>query len=129
MMALSPAARISLGLVSLTIGILGLGDLLGFLPDPRTEIAESRQDGVKMLAVQFVLAAEDNDLAAMRTTLTRFSEEYEGLRGAVLRRPDGRIQILLSDFAEDRPDEASLNHAKIPIFLHKRNLRPFPKLP
>ena len=67
-MHLSPALRISLGLVSLTISLLLLGKVIGFAPDRTGAVLESRKNLSETLAVQFSAAAQRGDIPLIRET-------------------------------------------------------------
>ena len=55
---LHPSIRISIGLMALTISILLVGELLGFVPDKSQVTLDARKKLSETLAVQFALAAE-----------------------------------------------------------------------
>ena len=60
----TPAARISFSLVLLTISLLLIADVIGFIPDRTRSLLEARKSLSESLAIQFTAAAERNDLSS-----------------------------------------------------------------
>ena len=73
-MRLTPAVRISFGLVSLIVSFLLLGQLLGLAPDRNKGVLESSKNFSEFVAVQFFAAAGRGDYSLIRETLRSMVE-------------------------------------------------------
>ncbi len=67
-MSLSPVARLTIGLVLLTMSALMFGQILGVVPDSRSAELESRKVIAESLAIQVSSAITSNDpMSAVKT--------------------------------------------------------------
>lgn len=89
MLKLSPAVRITLGVVALTLGLLVLADLLGFIPDSRRHSIEQRQRLSEMMSIQVAIALKDKNFIAIQSLLWSAVERNEEVKSAAVRRRDG----------------------------------------
>lgn len=87
------AARLSLGLVLLTIALLLVGLGLRLPPDPTQPLVESRQRMSEIIATQAARAIRGQDVAPLRPILTDVVNRYDDILSAGLRRLDGRLLI------------------------------------
>ena len=69
MMFKSPAMRLSFALVLLTVNLLFLANLIGFVPDETEFALELRKNLSESLALQFSVAAEKGELQTIQNTL------------------------------------------------------------
>ena len=90
-MRLSPAVRISLGLISLTISLLLLGKLIGFAPDRTRAILDSRKNLSEALAIQFSAAAQRGDLPLIRETLKSMVVRNNDIKSVAVRSTAGEL--------------------------------------
>ena len=86
MKKLSPAVRLSLSLVMLTLSMLLIAEMLGLAPNRINDLTESRAKVTENLAVQLAIAASRNDRALLSHTLKEFVGRNEdvlsgGVRG------------------------------------------------
>jgi diguanylate cyclase (GGDEF)-like protein/PAS domain S-box-containing protein len=86
---LHPSIRISIGLIALTISILLVGELLGFVPDKSQVTLDARKKLSETLAVQFALAAEREDITQIETGLNQFVKRNPEVLSAAIRNSDG----------------------------------------
>jgi diguanylate cyclase (GGDEF)-like protein/PAS domain S-box-containing protein len=119
-MRLTPAVRISLGLVSLTISLLLLGKVIGFAPDPTEAIMESRKNLSEVLAVQFSAAAQRDDISLIRETLKSMVVRDNDIKSAALRKTQGSLLAEagnhLANWKPNSDGRSTPTHIQIPIF-------------
>ena len=121
---LSPTARLTIGLVSLTASLLLIAQLLGILPD-RTGIAlEARQRVVSALATQLSWAVSQNDFRTLQVTLGSVIERDDLILSAALRRTNRDVIVVAGDHDrhwEVREDGLSTStHVQVPLFIGDR---------
>ncbi len=90
-MKLTPTFRISLGLVSLTVSLLLLSQLLGLAPDRTKGMLESRKILSESLAIQFSTAAMKGDLLLIKDTLSDLVKRDNNMLSAAIRTDEGDI--------------------------------------
>ena len=90
-MRLTPATRISFGLVLLTISLLLLGKMIGFAPDRTAAVLASRKHLAETLAIQFSAAIQRDDIAVIRQTMDMMIEHNSDIRSAALRDSTGTL--------------------------------------
>ncbi len=95
---LTPAARLAIGLASLSVLLFLLLDFaLGLMPD-RTDMARKiRQSVAESIAIQTASLLPNNNLAAIRTLLETGRSRYPELRSGALRTRGGEIVALAGD--------------------------------
>jgi diguanylate cyclase (GGDEF)-like protein/PAS domain S-box-containing protein len=93
----SPLARISFGLVMVTVTVLVLSDLVGMVPDTRRVEIHARKVIAESLAVQFSMILADEQLQTIQETLRYIVERNPDILSAGLRQEPGG---LLADFGE-----------------------------
>lgn len=121
--ALKPAVRISLGLIMLTLNILFIADLLGFVPNPAKSNLESRKTISESFAIQFSALANDGDLPAIRKTLTQIVKRNDDILSAGYRSTSGILLFQAGDhqklWGNHQTDKSSSTHVIVPIFRGK----------
>ncbi|MCP4340750.1 MAG: diguanylate cyclase [Desulfobulbaceae bacterium] len=120
-MRLTPAVRISLGLVSLTISLLLLGRLIGFAPDRTGAVLDSRKNISEALAIQFSAAAQRDDIPLIRETLQSMVERDNDIRSAAMRKTRGSGLLAeagnhLANWQPPSDGHSTPTHVQIPIF-------------
>ncbi len=119
-MRLTPAIRISLGLVSLTISLLLLGKVIGFAPDRNVAVLESRKNLSETLAVQFSAAAQRGDIPLIRETLLSIVERDNDIKSAAMRKTQGGLLAEagnhLANWQSPADGRSTPTHVQIPIF-------------
>ena len=122
MLNISPAIRVSLGLVLLTLSILLIGDMFGFIPKQEHEKLKNREKIAESLAVQISAAAYAGQLKTIQTTLQGVVSRNAEILSAALRRGNGRLIVQAGDHAKrwlNSQDNPTSTHIKIPIFRDK----------
>ena len=119
-MRITPITRISISLVSLTVGLLLLGKLIGFAPDRTKSVIESRKILAEALAIQFSSAAHRADFPLIRETLQSMVDRNNDIKSAAMRDKSG---ALLAEAGEHLVNWQPLTdgrstptHIQIPIF-------------
>ena len=97
MASVSPVARISWGLVTVTCSVLVAIDLAGLAPSPDDSSLRVRTLLVETLAAQCSAAAERNDLGAVRAVLQIATRRNEEVLSAALRSPRGVLLVSAGD--------------------------------
>ncbi|MCU7857651.1 MAG: diguanylate cyclase [Candidatus Thiodiazotropha sp. (ex Lucinoma borealis)] len=118
MLRLSPTIKISIGLVMLTLSILLVGRLIGFVPDENKTVLDARKKFCESLAVQVSSAATNNDLEIVRTTLETVVARNDDVLSAALHNDRGS-SLVAGDHEEhwvDVPlDKSTSTHVRVPI--------------
>ncbi len=118
MLKLSPAVRITLGVVALTLGLLAFADLLGFIPDGKQQAVEQRQRLSEMLSIQVAIALKDNNTVAIQSLLWTAVERNKELKSAAVRRRDGAILASQGDhqkYWKADQEENTATQMKLPV--------------
>ncbi|HHD64471.1 MAG TPA: diguanylate cyclase [Desulfobulbaceae bacterium] len=119
-MRLSPAVRISIGLVALTLSLLLLGQLIGLAPDRTRAILDSRKILSEALAVQFSVAAQRGDLPLIKETLRSIVERDNDIKSAAIRNAEGDLLAEAGNhlaYWQPSPDgRSTTTNVQIPIF-------------
>lgn len=118
---LSPALRISLGLVLLTISLLMAADLFGLAPDRTGAILESRKKTCEALAIQFSQLAQEGNLRVIRRTLEALVERNPDIVSAGLRNARGDLLAEAGDHQATWPKDlpagrSTPRYAQVPLF-------------
>ena len=119
---ISPAIRVSLGLVLLTISILLIGDMFGFIPKHQDAVLKSREKIADSLAVQITAAAYSNQIRTLQATLDGVVNRNEEILSAALRRVNGRVVAQTSEHRRhwlNSLDESSSTHIKVTLYRDK----------
>lgn len=87
----SAAVRISLILVVLTLGMLTLANLFGFIPDESDTLMDARRRHADTLAAQLSLQLRDGDTTTARQLLAAVVETNDDVLSAAIRFADGRL--------------------------------------
>ncbi len=120
MLKISPTLRISFALVLMTISFLFSAQLLGLVPDPDKAEMEARRKICETLAVQFSIAAQNNNFPLIKATIEKIVDRNQDILSAALR--DNKNKILAEAGNHDTiwvnmPEEnSSFTHVRVPIF-------------
>jgi diguanylate cyclase (GGDEF)-like protein/PAS domain S-box-containing protein len=101
MRKLLPAMRVSLGLIMAVVSIILLSDLLGIIPDRTTAVIDGRKTIAETLAIQYSLAARNNDYDSIEASMTMLVERNEEVLSAALRKADGRLMAVVGDHTDN----------------------------
>lgn len=116
----TPAGRISFSLVLMTISLLLVADLIGFIPDRTQALLEARKTLSESLAIQFTAAAAQNDLVTIRSTLQSIVERNEDIRSAAMRIKNGQLLAIAGDhlahWQTPADKRSTATHVQVPIY-------------
>jgi diguanylate cyclase (GGDEF)-like protein/PAS domain S-box-containing protein len=117
----APLLWISFGLISLTLSILLMGDLVvHFIPNPAVQIFEYRQKYSEALVVQYSLLAENGDSQAIQEAFDLLIERDEDIVSVAVILTDGKTLFFAGRHQEvwEQPlgDSSTPDHIQIPIF-------------
>ena len=122
MFRISPTIKITIGLVMLTLSILLLGRLIGFVPDEDKTALQARKQFCESLAVQVSSAASKNDLEILRTTLETVVERNDDVLSVSLSNNRG-VSLIAGDHERhwvDVPlDKSTSTHVRVPIMANR----------
>ena len=93
MIQLTPAIRLSVGLVILTISLLILAQAIGLAPGAGRQQLESRQQLAETLSSQVTLAISRGDDALLKNLLEAAVDRNEEILSAAVRRTSGELFI------------------------------------
>ncbi|MBN1141596.1 MAG: EAL domain-containing protein [Deltaproteobacteria bacterium] len=121
----TPAMRLTLALVLLTVNLLFLANLLGFVPDETTSALKLRKTLSESLALQFTAAAEKGEYQTIQSTLRAVVERNDDIRSAAIRTQDGELIALAGEHLAHwgtLPDGKSTpTHVLVPVFKNNKN--------
>jgi hypothetical protein len=121
---LTPASRLAIGLVSLTVSILLFLDLtLGIMPD-RAELAKRvRQATAESLAVQVTSLLQDKASADLIPVLRQVVQRNDEVKSIGVRTLDGRLVMDVGDhvshWSPPQGDRSTIDDLRVPIFSGK----------
>ena len=120
MIRISTAARLSIGLVSLTIGILFGAEMLGLIPNPEKSIRRERASICEALAVYSSMAAQRDDMEMITTASRLIVDRNPAIHSAAVRGPDGMVMMQAGEHHlhwQGAPEkDSSPTHVRVPIF-------------
>ena len=100
MINISPAVRISSGLVMFTLSVILIADLIGMVPKKNTMTLELRQKICESLAVQLSVAASYSRFDIVKTSLETFVSRNDSVVAASMSKVDGGIAAEYGDFVK-----------------------------
>jgi diguanylate cyclase (GGDEF)-like protein/PAS domain S-box-containing protein len=121
---LTPASRLAIGLVSLTVSILLFLDLtLGIMPD-RADLAKKvRQATAESLAVQVTSLLQDKGSVDLVPVLQQVVQRNTEVKSIGLRTDDGRLVMdvgnHLKNWSPPPGDRSTIDDLRVPIFSGK----------
>ncbi len=117
--AKNPVLRLTFGIVSLTVSLLLVAQMLGFIPDRSSLELDARQKFCEALAVQLSWSASRNDVRSIQSTLSSVVERNDELLSAAIRSTRHDIKVSEGDHDTHwKPDEdgmSSSTHVQVPI--------------
>jgi diguanylate cyclase (GGDEF)-like protein/PAS domain S-box-containing protein len=122
MFRMTAPTRIAFGLASLCLGLLCAANSMGLMPDLRAAQAEARKSLCEAVALQACLAAQREDLTALRTFSKSIVDRNPNVVYAVVRRDNGKVIAEFSNLQlggqAPAPSESD-NRVEMPIFKGK----------
>jgi diguanylate cyclase (GGDEF)-like protein/PAS domain S-box-containing protein len=121
----TPAMRLSIALVLLTVNLLFLANMIGFVPDESEAALELRKNLSESLALQFSAAAQKGELQTIQSTLRAVVERNDTIRSAAIRTQDGKLLALAGEhLAHWKPPldgKSTSTHVHVPVFRKNEN--------
>ena len=121
----TPAMRLSIALVLLTVNLLFLANLIGLVPDESESALELRKNLSESLALQFSAASEKGELQTIQNTLRAVVERNDMIRSAAIRTHDGKLVALAGEhLAYWKPPldgKSTSTHVHVPVFRKNEN--------
>lgn len=122
MMRISPAVRLSIGLVILIISILLLAQALGLSPGAEKQQFEIRKRTAETLAAQVVLSIQRGDETLLRELLDAARTRNPEITSAAVRRNEGIILAQTAAHSENwkgaDPKTSTPTHMRFPLFMN-----------
>jgi len=116
-----PVLRLSLGLSLITMTILLGVEMLGVLPSPEQVTMDSRKKICESLAVNAVMAIQENNFAAIQTTMEILIQRNQDIIATALRNNNGTILAEAGDHQHhwNNTDKtiSTLQNVQVPIFI------------
>ncbi len=119
-----PAIRISFSLVLLTVNILFLANLIGFIPDESEMALKFRKGQSESLALQFAAVVEKGELYIIRNTLRAVVERNEDIQSAAIRTESGDLIAVAGEHLQHwRPPvdgKSTSTHVHVPLYRNRK---------
>ena len=116
----SPLVRISFGLAMLTVAMLLVADLLGFIPDTKNAELQYRKTIAESLAVQLSTQIADQHLRSVEDTLRSVVNRNESVLSAAVRLIEGDIVSQYGDHGKYwtlKPgDKSTATQVRVPLY-------------
>ena len=118
---ISPAVRVSFGLVMFTLSVLLIADLFGVIPKKNEMVLDARKKVCESLAVQLSVAASSQEGHIVKATLESFVERNPDVVAAALTKETGGVLAQYGNFTDIGEEDASAeksqeNQVFIPIY-------------
>jgi len=121
----SPAMRLSIALVLLTLNLLFIANLIGFVPDESESALELRKSLSESLALQFSTAAEKGEFQTIQNTLRAVVDRNDDIRSAAIRTHNGKLIALagehLAQWKAPIDGKSTSTHVHVPVFRKNEN--------
>lgn len=122
MIKLTPATRLSLGLVILTLSILILAESLGLTPSESKQQLQIRQQLVETLGVQTSVALKHSNSLQLQAILNNTVSRNSSILSAAIRRSDGSLWLFAGDHKRfwfgAEPDKSTATHIRLPLIVN-----------
>lgn len=120
MKIMTPAFRVSIGLMFLTISVLLFADLLNVIPNASKAELESRKKFIETLAIQISYTAQNNDLDTVTDLINSIQERYDDVNSIALRRTSGKLIMNAGNHESHwnllKGDKSTPDQVRVPIF-------------
>jgi diguanylate cyclase (GGDEF)-like protein/PAS domain S-box-containing protein len=124
MMLKSPAMRLTLALLLLSINLLLMAHWFGLVPDADRSALEMRKSLCESLALQFSAAAKNNEFQTIQQTLRAVVERNDEIRSAAIRTTDGNLIALAGDhlayWKAPEDGKSTPTQVQVPVFLNHK---------
>ena len=100
MFKISPAVRISFGLVMFTLSVILIADLFGIIPKKDLIALDARKKVCEVLAVQLSVAVSKSEFDIVKTSLEHFVERNNDVIAASMSETDGDVIAEFGEFVD-----------------------------
>ena len=100
MPTVSPAVRVSFGLVMFTLSVLLIADLIGMIPKKEAMLLDARKKVSESLAVQLSVAISNSDTMVFTQTLESFVNRNNDVLAASMRKLNGNVVAEFGQFKD-----------------------------
>jgi diguanylate cyclase (GGDEF)-like protein/PAS domain S-box-containing protein len=118
---INPVTQLSVGLVCLTVSILCISELLGFIPNTKDAELEARKRFVESLAIQFSTLANSNSERHIKKALDVIVKRDENILSAAVR--SKRSNFIAgnheNNWTNDDPTLSKNNQVVVPVYKGK----------
>ncbi|MBI9087022.1 MAG: EAL domain-containing protein [Desulfobacterales bacterium] len=112
--------RLSIALALLTVNLLFLADLIGFIPNASESALKLRQGLSESLALQFSATAEKGEFQIIQNTLRAVVDRNEDIRSAAIRTEDGQLIALAGEhlvhWKTSADGKSTPTHVRVPVY-------------
>lgn len=108
MFRLSPAVRLSLGLVMFTLSVIMVADLIGVVPKKDAIVLDARKKICEVLAVQLSLAMSQSQSSLVNASMEVFVVRNEDVIAASMTRADGTTVSKFGEFSQTVDNDHSI---------------------
>jgi len=119
MKQISPAVRISFGLIMFTVSVILFADLAGVIPKRNVMMIELRQKVTENLAVQLSIAASYSQFGIIKSSLDVFVSRNDDVIAASMSKMNGVVVAEFGEFinfSSGIDNTSSENSVIVPIF-------------
>jgi diguanylate cyclase (GGDEF)-like protein len=123
MFKISPAVRISFGLVMFTLSVILIADLFGIIPKKDLIVLDARKKVCEVLAVQLSVAVSKSEFDIVKTSLELFVERNNDVIAASMSKTNGDVIAEFGEFIDydvsnlvTEEEQSSGNIVIVPIF-------------
>lgn len=116
----SPLARISFGLVMLTVSLLLISDFLGLMPDSRGSEIEYRQHIAESAAVQVSMEIGERDTSKLQQILASTAERNDRVLSVAVRLDNGAVLHAVGEHVDlwtlKETEASTVNQIRVALF-------------
>lgn len=125
MIRMSPAIRMSLGLMFIAMTVLMLGNFIGLIPDQSSLDMKVRKSTAESLAVRFTYAARDNNLTVVKNSLDKIVKTNSDILSLGIRSAYGKYLAQTSDhqvhWIPSGGKESTYTQWKVPLYRNEKH--------
>ncbi|MFK8068766.1 MAG: diguanylate cyclase [Gammaproteobacteria bacterium] len=119
MKSMTPAFRVSIGLVFMIVSVLLFADLLGMIPDTSKVELQNRKKLIESIAIQVSYNEKNNDLQSMANHVHTLQKIHDDVQSIAIRKADGSLLINAGNHEEfwslPKDSKSTISQIKIPL--------------
>ena len=121
---MTPTRKISFGIALLTVSLILMADLIGFVPNEDKGVLEGRKQFCESLAIQFSIAAGKGEFGLIKGTLDALVSREDEVVSAAIRNSSSRVIAQSgphsSNWVDIPVDQSTSTHIQVPILRNDR---------